>query len=51
MLCPNIIQTQMSHYNRIRYLAELNSSISAKTNDEHEMLIEAIKKKGQKNVS
>ena len=43
LLAKNIIQTQMSHYNRIRYLAELNSSISAKTNDEHEMLIEAIK--------
>ena len=43
LLAQNIIQTQMSHYNRIRYLAELNSSISAKTNDEHEMLIEAIK--------
>ena len=38
-LAMNIIQTQMSHYNRIRYLAELNKSISAKTNDEHEMLI------------
>lgn len=38
-LANNIIQTQMSHYNRIRYLAELNSAISARTNDEHEMLI------------
>ena len=48
LLAQNIIQTQMSHYNRIRYLAELNSSISAKTNDEHEMLIEAIKKKDKR---
>ena len=48
LLAKNIIQTQMSHYNRIRYLAELNSSISAKTNDEHEMLIEAIKKKDKR---
>lgn len=36
---------QMSHYNRIRFLAELNSSISVKTNEEHEMLIDAIRKK------
>ena len=35
----------MSHYNRIRYLAELNSAISAKTNDDHELLIEAIRNK------
>ena len=47
-LAMNIIQTQMSHYNRIRYLAELNKSISAKTNDEHEMLIEAIKNKDKR---
>ena len=38
----------MSHYNRIRYLAELNSAISAKTNDEHEMLIEAIRNKDKR---
>ena len=44
----NIIQTQMSHYNRIRYLAELNSAISARTNDEHEMLIEAIRNKDKR---
>ncbi len=48
MLAKNIIQTQMSHYNRIRYLAELNSAISAKTNDEHEMLIEAIRNKDKR---
>lgn len=47
-LAKNIIQTQMSHYNRIRYLAELNSAISAKTNDEHEMLIEAIRNKDKR---
>ena len=47
-LAMNIIQTQMSHYNRIRYLAELNKSISVKTNDEHEMLIEAIKNKDKR---
>lgn len=38
-LAANIIKMQMSHYNRIRFLAELNSSISVKTNEEHEMLI------------
>lgn len=48
MLAKNIIQTQMSHYNRIRYLAELNSAISAKTNDEHGMLIEAIRNKDKR---
>lgn len=47
-LANNIIQTQMSHYNRIRYLAELNSAISARTNDEHEMLIEAIRNKDKR---
>ncbi len=47
-LAKNIIQTQMSHYNRIRYLAELNSAISAKTNDEHDMLIEAIRNKDKR---
>ena len=47
-LANNIIQTQMSHYNRIRYLAELNSAISAKTNDEHDMLIEAIRNKDKR---
>ena len=31
-----------------RYLAELNSAISAKTNDEHEMLIEAIRNKDKR---
>lgn len=44
-LAANIIKMQMSHYNRIRFLAELNSSISVKTNEEHEMLIDAIRKK------
>lgn len=39
---------QMSHYNRIRFLAELNSSISVKTNEEHEMLIDAIRKKDKR---
>ena len=47
-LANNIIQTQMSHYNRIRYLAELNSAISARTNGEHEMLIEAIRNKDKR---
>lgn len=47
-LAKNIIQTQMSHYNRIRYLAELNQSISVKTNEEHEMLIEAIRNKDKR---
>ena len=42
-LAANIIKMQMSHYNRIRFLAELNSSISVKTNEEHEMLIDAIR--------
>ena len=32
-LAANIIKMQMSHYNRIRFLAELNSSISVKTNE------------------
>lgn len=45
VLANEIIKTQMSHYNRIRYLAELNQSISSKTNDEHQCLIEAAKKK------
>lgn len=44
-LASEIIKTQMSHYNRIRYLAELNQSISHKTNDEHQMLIDAAKRK------
>ena len=43
-----IIKMQMSHYNRIRFLAELNSSISVKTNEEHEMLIDAIRKKDKR---
>ena len=47
-LAKNIIKTQMSHYNRIRYLAELNKSISVKTNDEHNMLIEAIRNKDKR---
>lgn len=44
-LAADIIKTQMSHYNRIRYLAELNQSISSKTNDEHRSLIEAARNK------
>lgn len=44
-LASDIIKTQMSHYNRIRYLAELNKSISSKTNDEHRSLIEAARNK------
>ena len=47
-LAANIIKMQMSHYNRIRFLAELNSSISVKTNEEHEMLIDAIRKKDKR---
>ena len=39
---------QMSHYNRIRFLAELNSSISVRTNNEHQMLIQAIKTKDKR---
>ena len=38
----------MSHYNRIRYLAELNKNISVKTNDEHNMLIDAIRNKDKR---
>ena len=44
----NFIKTQMSHYNRIRYLAELNKNISVKTNDEHNMLIDAIRNKDKR---
>ena len=47
-LAKNIIKTQMSHYNRIRYLAELNKNISVKTNDEHNMLIDAIRNKDKR---
>lgn len=46
-LADEIIKTQMSHYNRIRYLAELNQSIISKTNDEHKELIEATKSRNR----
>ena len=36
------------NYNRIRYLAELNKNISVKTNDEHNMLIDAIRNKDKR---
>lgn len=44
-LAAEIIKMQMSHYDRIRYLAEMNQSISHKTNDEHKSLIEAARSK------
>lgn len=47
-LASDIIKMQMSHYNRIRFLAELNSSISVRTNNEHQMLIQAIKTKDKR---
>ncbi len=39
---------QMSHYNRIRFLAELNSSISVKTNEEHEDAYRCNKEKDKR---
>ncbi|MDO5401814.1 MAG: GntR family transcriptional regulator [Eubacteriales bacterium] len=46
-LAAEIIKMQMSHYDRIRYLAEMNQSISNKTNDEHRSLIEAARNKNK----
>lgn len=48
-LAREIIDTQMTHYNRIRFLAEMNSEqISHKTVAEHLALIEAAQKKDGK---
>lgn len=42
-LAKEIIETHMTHYNRIRYLAELNENISYKSDQEHKALIEAAR--------
>lgn len=47
-LAKEIIDTQMTHYNRIRYLAELNKKISHKTVVEHRALIKAAEQKDTK---
>lgn len=47
-LSKEIINTQMTHYNRIRYLADLNEKISHKTVLEHRALIKAAEQKDTK---
>lgn len=44
-LARELIDNHMTHYNRIRYLAEINEKYSKKTSNEHKKLIEAANKK------
>ena len=47
-LAKDIINTQITHYNRIRYLIELNEKVRSKTVLEHKALIDAAEKKNTK---
>jgi len=47
-LAKDIINTQITHYNRIRWLIELNEKVRSKTVLEHRALIEAAEKKNTK---
>jgi DNA-binding GntR family transcriptional regulator len=48
LLAKDIINTQITHYNRIRYLIELNEKVKSKTVLEHRALIQAAEKKNTK---
>ena len=47
-LAKDIINTQITHYNRIRWLIELNEKVRSKTVLEHKALIDAAEKKNTK---
>ena len=47
-LAKDIINTQITHYNRIRYLIELNEKVRSKTVLEHRALIHAAEEKDTK---
>lgn len=44
MLARSIINTQMTHYNRMRFLAEMQQKNNLKTEQEHRQLLAAIKR-------
>lgn len=48
LLAKDIINTQITHYNRIRYLIELNEKVKSKTVLEHRELINAAEEKNIK---
>ena len=48
LLAKDIINTQITHYNRIRYLLELNEKVKSKTELEHRTLINAAEKRDAK---